>query len=201
MRPSWFRRLHPSRAAVVFVLLVLSSRLAAQSPGADMGVEEIRILRSLRVSRTTPTDFCAPTRTGYAEAAAEDRLEFRAVATEGATGRVTNAHGALSGTARACFGPTSDPQVVSFYAEGEIAAVPFTGRGQCRTTKRDYPEAGIAVAACHLDLTGLPTGYVGGQLTANSLATRLLVGSESDPPGYTQPSIATIRLWKERRER
>lgn len=74
----------------------------------------------------------------------------------------------------------------------------LVGRGQCRTTKRDFPETGITLFACQLDLTGLPPEYVGGQLTTNTLQSRTTLGSDTDPPGYTQPSIATIRLWKKR---
>ena len=76
--------------------------------------------------------------------------------------------------------------------------MPLVGRGQCRTTKRDYPEAGITVMTCQLDLKGLPSEYVGGQLTTNTLGSRTLLGADTDPPGYTQPSIATVRLWRKR---
>ena len=72
------------------------------------------------------------------------------------------------------------------------------GRGECRTTRSDFPETGFTLFACHLDLTGLPPGYVGGQLTTNTLQSRTMLGLDTDPPGYTQPSIATIRLWKKR---
>ena len=41
-----------------------------------------------------------------------------------------------------------------------------------------------------------PVGYVGGQLTTNTVLSRSVVGLVSDPEGYTQPSIVTIRLWK-----
>ena len=74
----------------------------------------------------------------------------------------------------------------------------LVGRGQCRTTKRDFPETGFTLFACQLDLTGLPAEYVGGQLTTNTLQSRTTLGADTDPPGYTQPSIATIRLWKKR---
>jgi hypothetical protein len=113
-------------------------------------------------------------------------------------GKVTNVTGARAGTLHACFGPTADPQIVSFYAEGEVGSVPLVGRGQCRTIKRDFPEPGILASTCHLDLTGLPSSYVGGQLTTNTLNSRIILGPNSDPPGYTQPSIATVRLWKAR---
>jgi hypothetical protein len=174
---------------------MLSSSLGAQSRDA---VEEIVILRSLRLSRVTPTDFCAPSRTGFPPATQEDRYEFRAVATDAASGKVTNVSGARAGTLHACFGPTADPLIVSFYAEGEVGGVPLVGRGQCRATKRDFPEPGILSSTCQLDLTGLPSRYVGGQLTTNTLNSRITLGADTDPPGYTQPSIATVRLWTKR---
>ena len=179
-------------------LAMLSSPMAAQSPRPDAAVEDIVILRSLRLSRITPTDFCAPSRTGFSQATSEDRYDFKAVATDAASGKVTNASGARVGTLHACFSPTSDSLTASFYAEGEVGEVSLVGRGQCRTTKRDFPEAGISLFTCQLDLTGLPSAYVGGQLTTNTLGSRTLLGAETDPPGYTQPSIATIRLWKKR---
>ncbi len=161
-------------------------------------VEEIVILRSLRLSRTKPTDFCAPSRTGFPSATSEDRYDFLAVATDAANGKVTSPSGPRAGTLHACFGPTADPLVSSFYAEGEVGAVSLVGRGQCRTTRRNFPEAGISLMTCQLDLAGLPAAYAGGQLTTNTLSSRTLLGPETDPPGYTQPSIATVRLWRKR---
>jgi hypothetical protein len=171
---------------------------AAQGTRRDASPEEIVILRSLRLSRTKPTDFCAPSRTGFPPATSEDRYDFLAVATDAASGRVTSASGPRAGTLHACFGPSAEPGIASFYAEGEVGSLPLVGRGQCRTTKRDYPETGITVMTCQLDLTGLPSDYVGGQLTTNTLGSRTLLGADTDPPGYTQPSIATIRLWRKR---
>jgi hypothetical protein len=43
--------------------------------------------------------------------------------------------------------------------------------------------------------------YVGGQLTFNTIRSLRNVGLETDPPGNTQPSMTTIRLWKKRAER
>jgi hypothetical protein len=51
---------------------------------------------------------------------------------------------------------------------------------------------------CYLDLTGLPPSFAGGRLTTNTIQTRALLGTASDPAGYTQPSIATVRLWRKR---
>jgi hypothetical protein len=193
-------RMRHSCAVTALMLAMLSSPAVAQNPRVDAAVEEIVILRSLRLSRITPTDFCAPSRTGFSAATAEDRYDFKAVATDAASGKVTNANGMRAGTLHACFSPTSDSLIQNFYAEGEVGGVPLVGRGQCRMTKRDFPEAGIWLFTCQLDLAGLPPAYVGGQLTTNTLASRTLLGEDTDPPGYTQPSIATVRLWKQRQE-
>jgi hypothetical protein len=42
---------------------------------------------------------------------------------------------------------------------------------------------------------------VGGLLTTNSIGSLKDMGLETDPPGYTQSSIATIRVWKKRSQR
>ena len=109
-----------------------------------------------------------------------------------------NANVATIGRLHACFGSTADPLTTNFYAEGALGDVPFTGRGECRTAKQDYPEPGITVYRCFLELRDLPREYQGGQLTTNTVISRQGIGEASDPPGYTQPSIATVRLWKKR---
>jgi len=65
--------------------------------------------------------------------------------------------------------------------------------------KKDFPEPGLSVFRCFLEIQNLPEGYVGGQLTTNTVVSRRSIGEVSDPPGYIQPSIATIRLWKKRK--
>ncbi len=102
------------------------------------------------------------------------------------------------GRLHACFGATADPALSNFYAEGALGNVSFTGRGECRTAKLNYPEPGISIVRCFLELSDLPNEYIGGQLTTNTLNSKNVLGDKSDPPGYTQPSIATIRLWKRR---
>ena len=97
----------------------------------------------------------------------------------------------------ACFGLLAESGTF-FYAEGTLGDVPFTGRGDCRTTRQNHPEAGVSVQRCFMELSGLPPAYVGGKLTTNTIGSRNALGDRTDPPGYTQPSIATIRLWKRR---
>ena len=184
--------------ALVTAAASASSALAsAQAPSVRRHVEDIYIARSVRLSRVPATDWCAERHTGFPNAdRGEDRYEFRAVATEAATGTVTSVTGAMVGDLHACFGATTDSLTSSFYAEGKLNGVPLVGRGTCRTTRRGFPEAGVDAATCQLDLSGLPQHYVGGQLTTNTILSRQLIGLVSDPPGYTQPSIATVRLWR-----
>ena len=165
---------------------------------SDSRVEDIYIARSWRESRNAPTAFCAESRSGFGGSTSEDQFTFRSLATRGSDGLVTDANVQTIGRLRACFGATSDPMLQNFYAEGALASVTFTGRGECRTARQDYPEAGMTVVRCFLELRDLPGGYVGGQLTTNTMRSRKMLGDETDPPGYTQPSIATIRLWKRR---
>jgi len=55
---------------------------------------------------------------------------------------------------------------------------------------------GISVWTCFLELSGLKAPYKGGILTTNTVDSRNPLGEKSDPPGYTEPSIATVRLWR-----
>lgn len=184
------------RFTVIASLWCISTPSAQLRPAAS--VEDIYIARSVRTARVATTDFCAASRTGFADVMYEDRYDFHATATRASDGKMMEALGKKIGQVHACFGSTSDPLKANFYAEGELAALSFTGKGFCESSKPDFPEAGIIGARCLLDLSGLPRGYVGGVLTSNSIRSRENIGATSDPPGYVQPSIATIRLWKQR---
>lgn len=186
------------------ILAILVSFVNLFALGSSFGqvagdlVEEIYVVRSLRESRGAPTDFFGEDRTRVGKARVEDQFTFQSTAVRGSDGLIIDANVRTVGRLHACFGATSDPAVSSFYAEGALGAVTFTGRGECRTAKRDYPEPGLVVQRCFLELSDLPSGYVGGQLTTNTINSRKNLGDKSDPPGYTQASIATVRLWKRR---
>ena len=161
-------------------------------------VEAIYVARSMRVARsTTPSEFCAESRAGFGNAAFEDQYTFHAVAARTSDGRITNTNVATIGRLHACLGSQSNP-VYGFFVEGALGGVAFTGHGECRTIKPDFPEAGLRQTGCYLQLTDLPSEYVGGYLTTSTLGSRTPLGDVTDPPGYTQNSIATIRLWKRR---
>ena len=164
---------------------------------SDGGVEAIYMIRSIRESRVTATKFCAQTKTGFS-ARFEDQYTFRSITTRPTDGLLINTNANTVASLHACYGPTSDPTTFNFYAEGVLGKVPFTGTGDCRILKQEFPEPGILASRCFLELRDLPTGYAGGLLTSNTVFSRNLIGENSDPPGYTQPSIATVRLWKRR---
>jgi len=97
---------------------------------------------------------------------------------------------------RACFGATSERARQNFYAEVSLGSISFQGKGECLALRTDFPEAGLFPVRCQLVLTGLPPPYVGGLLTTNTMTSQAALGGDTDPPGYTQASIATIRLWR-----
>ena len=178
-------------------LLALTTTAAGAPAQKTDSVESIYVMRSIRESRVPATEFCAESRTGFAKANFEDKYAFRSIAIRSSDSLVVDAAGAEVAAGHACLGPTDDPAVMTFYMEGEIGSIPYRGRGECRFGRQDYPEPGVTPWRCFLDLRDM-TGYVGGQLTSNTVVTRAIVGEKSDPPGYTQPSIAVIRLWRGR---
>jgi hypothetical protein len=180
------------------LILALLATLAPTCLAQTSQVEEIIIARSWRESRVAPTAYCGESRTHFGNVLFEDRYTFYSVQTRASDGQIVNAKAGRIGTMRACFGSTADSSTVTFYAEGSFGSMPYVGNGSCLRAKYNYPEQGMQVLRCFLDLSGLPKNYLGGMLTTNSLVTRALLGGPSDPPGYTQPSIATIRLWKHR---
>jgi len=184
--------------AMSAALLSLATTVASGQRGATTArVEDIFVMRSVRLSRAAPTEYCSERRTALPPATFEDQYDFKTVATRSADGAVVSATGATVGRLHACFARTSD-SVVVWFAQGDLNGIQLTGRGDCRTDGREFPEPGIGTWRCFLNLTGLSGGFAGGLLTTNTIQSRALVGMESDPPGYTQPSIATVRLWRAR---
>ena len=167
-----------------------------QQPTASP-VEEIYIARSIRDSAVAPTAFCAPAKTGFTSNT-EDRFTLQSTAVTTTDGRITDTNVKMIGSAHGCLGPTTDPAVRNFYLELVLGRTTMTGTGDCRRAKVDFPEPGMQVFHCLLDLTDPSHHYVGGVLTSNTMNSRQRIGPASDPAGYVQPSIATIRLWKKR---
>lgn len=166
----------------------------------DSASEEIYVLRSLRERRPPLPDGCLRSRTGFESFPSDGErfFSFWSVRSRAEDGRVVGAEEARVAELRGCFGPTEERARQNFYAEIELGGISFRGRGECLALAVDFPEAGLFPVRCHLILDGLPAPFVGGVLTTNTLTSRAPFGGATDPPGYTQASIATIRLWKRR---
>ena len=198
-----FRHALSPLVATLFAIVSLGCATQSATPRAASVAssrEDIYVLRSLREERSRKSDWCTPTRTGFEPPSGvvplEDRYTMWAVAVQSSDGRITDSKANVAGELHACFGSTTDPKVISFFTEGRIAGVSFSGSGNCLVGQPDFPEKGITTFRCYLDLRGLPAPYVGGLLTTNTVGSKAVLGDVTDPPGYVQPSIATIRLWR-----
>jgi hypothetical protein len=175
-----------------------SGKPAAQPSAA---LEEIYIFRSIREPQEPVAGWCSSGRAGFEPfpADAERFFSFWSVRTNPADGRVVETKDTRVAELRACFGATSERPRTNFYAEIKLGSMSFQGKGECLALNIDFPEPGLIPVRCQLVLSGLPPPYVGGQLTTNTMTSREGFGGETNPPGYTQASIATIRLWKKPR--
>ncbi len=160
--------------------------------------EDIYVLRSIREVKAPEVDWCAASRTGFEPFAtdAERFFSFWSIRSQPEDGRVVDVKQTRVAELRACFGATPERARQYFYAEIQLGEVSFRGSGECLALMTDFPEPGLFPVRCQLVLSGLPAPYVGGLLTTNTITSAARFGGESNPPGYTQASIATIRLWR-----
>ena len=211
------RRPAPTRssltAAAAVIILCALSACAAPSPSTsppesapaeaappESEVESIYVLRSIREQPAPSSEGCAASQTGFEPfpADAERFFSFWSVRTGAEDGKVIDAKQARVAELRGCFGPTEDRARQHFSAEIELGGMSFRGKGECLALAVDVPEAGLFPVRCQLVLSGLPAPFVGGLLTTNTITSQASFGGETNPPGYTQASMATIRLWKTR---
>ncbi len=189
-------------AALAGVVTLLSAAAAPSgnaAPRPKAALEEIYILRSIREQREPVANWCASAKTGFEPFATDPErfFSFWSVRVR-PDGRVVETKDKRAAELRGCFGATSEPARQNFYAEIKLGSLSLRGNGECLALKIDFPEAGLFPVRCQLVLSGLPAPYVGGLLTTNTITSRAGFGGDTDPPGYTQASIATIRLWKAR---
>jgi len=189
--------------AIVFLVAALTQLAACtNSPhnrdAVSSSSEVIYVLRSIREPSAPGADWCASSRTGFEPFAtdAERFFSFWSVRSQPEDGRIADAKQVRAAELRGCFGGTPERARQNFYAEIELGGISFRGSGECLALMTDFPEPGLFPVRCQLVLSGLPAPYVGGLLTTNTITSGARFGGESDPPGYTQASIATIRLWK-----
>jgi hypothetical protein len=191
---------HQALGAVILLCVgaTPSGNAAAAQPAAAL--EEIYILRSIGEQRDPADRWCSPARTGFEPfpTDAERFFSFWSLRVQPEDGRVVEAKDARVAELRACFGATGERARQNFYAEVQLGSISFRGNGECLAIKTDFPEAGLFPVRCQLVLSALPVPYVGGLLTTNTMTSQAAFGGDTDPPGYTQASIATIRLWRSR---
>lgn len=182
-----------SKAVALFAAASLAFAVA---PAAAS--EDIYILRSIREQHKPTPEWCAASRTGFEPFPADPErfFSFWSLRHEPDTGKVVDAKAKRVAELRGCFGATAERPRQNFYAEITLGKLSFKGHGECLALKVDFPEPGLFPVRCQLILSGLPAPYVGGVLTTNTLTSKAAFGGDSDPAGYTQASIATIRLWK-----
>jgi len=168
---------------------------------ATVTPEEISILRSVREQHQPVAGWCSPVRTGFEPfpTDSERLFSFWSLRLRPEDGRVVETKDTHVAQLRACFGATSERARQNFYAEISMGSISFHGNGECLALKNDFPEVGLFPVRCQLILGGLPPPYVGGLLTTNTMTSHAAFGGDTDPPGYTQASIATIRLWRQRK--
>ncbi|MDZ4866052.1 MAG: hypothetical protein SGI91_01915 [Alphaproteobacteria bacterium] len=177
-------------------LIAAAALIGAVTPA--VAAEDIYVLRSIREPQKPTPNWCAASRTGFEPFAtdAERFFSFWSVRQEPATGKVTDAKVARVAELRGCFGATNERPRQNFYAEIKLGELSFQGKGECLALNLNFPEPGLIPVRCQLTLSGLPAPYTGGVLTTNTLTSKATFGGDTDPPGYTQASIATIRLWQ-----
>jgi len=185
---------------VCFAALLSACAMPKPNPASPPAKsrEDVYVLRSIREPHAPTASHCLPSETGFDPFAtdAERFFSFWSLQTERESGRVTSARDARTAELRGCFGPTTDRARQKFHAEIALGTTSFRGDGECSAVSVDFPQTGLFSVHCWLVLSALPAPYVGGLLTTNTLTSKAPYGGESDPPGYTQASIATIRLWK-----
>lgn len=185
-----------SLVAAVFVLAAHGEDTSKSAAA----LEDIYILRSIREPSEPVANWCSANRTGFEPFPkdAERMFSFWSVKSRLEDGKVVDAKGARVAELRACFGSTTERARQNFYAEVKLGSISFIGNGECVAARVDFPETGLFPVRCQLILSRLPAPYAGGLLTTNTMTSKAAFGGDTDPPGYTQASIATIRLWRAR---
>jgi hypothetical protein len=202
MKHAWRRAL-----VIVSIFAALAPLSACMTSSGNRGAESaasevIYVLRSIREEKAPEPDWCASTRTGFEPFAtdAERFFSFWSVRSQPEDGRIVDAKQTRVAELRGCFGATPERARQNFYAQIQLGGMTLHGSGECLALRVDFPERGLFPVRCQLILSGLSAPFVGGLLTTNTITSGARFGGETQPPGYTQASIATIRLWRGKHE-
>src|SRR4029453_16922101 len=85
-------------------VLYCACTVSAGAVDAGGAIEDIYVVRSLRLSRVNATSFSADSRKGFSEITTEDQYNFQSVRTKTSDGTVSDANVETVGTLQACFG-------------------------------------------------------------------------------------------------
>jgi hypothetical protein len=173
------------------------AQTALQGGAAESHVEDIFLIRSVRVSvNALPNDVCTPSVTGFGSIVADQNFEFFSVAARQSDGMIVNPEVHKLGTGRGCFGLTADPNVANFYGITNFDTLSSISIGTVNRGPTNFPAPGLTESWVKAQVVSATNGYFGGLFTANSIASLNTFGDETNPPGYVQSSIATLRLWR-----
>src|SRR5262249_15171966 len=79
----------------------------ANNGRGNFHVEDIYVVRTVRVLRTAPTAFCDPGKTGIGPPSLEDTFEFHSIGVSPGASLSQNASGKVVGSTRACYHPNT----------------------------------------------------------------------------------------------
>ena len=154
--------------------------------------ELVYSLRSLRLSRQAPTAACAAA--GFTPVV-EDFLVFYSTRSRSRDGRIVNFSVRQVGSIIACFGLTSRPDLLNFYAPSiDIDGISASGTGECNYMYFNTPAQGSSYLRCFLRLD-VP-GFSGGFLATNTASGTEIVQSDVSHFGTHESSFAIVRLWR-----
>jgi hypothetical protein len=154
------------------------------------GLEEIYVTRTTRtqyIQGATPACSVAPFST-----TSEQHYDTWSLQVRASDARIVRTHDRRVGEFMACFGPVSPGGTFPAYAHGAAGSLIYSAVGDCRFMRSKPPAPGLLVLACTLDLSELPSEYIGGYMTTSSLAPSGGVHVR----GYLSTSVITMRLWK-----
>src|SRR5579863_9079442 len=137
------------------------------------GREEIYVFRTSRTEATGGgTPFCSGAPFASIR---EDYYALASIDLNTKSSRVARTHVRQVGGFRACFTGFSAPaaeqaRTLAMFAEGEVAGIPWTGRGGCTVSPSQPPVKTALAVICELSLTGLPEPYADGLLVSSTVA-------------------------------
>jgi hypothetical protein len=185
---------------VLFTTLAGCATVAQKSGGADAtyesevsgGLEEIFVTRTTRtqfVPGATPACAAAPF-----TSASEQHYDLWSLAVQSSNAKVVKTHDKRVGEFVACFGAISNGSL-PMYSRGVMGSIAYASVGDCRFMQAKPPAPKLIVLNCSGDLSELPDGYVGGFLTASTLAPT--GGKDAvNVRGYLSTSVITMRFWR-----